>query len=118
MFERLDTKALAALDDGRISEAFNQALKRCLLDCKDRPGLKDPRKVALVVTMTPLMADDSSQLESCDVHFEIHDTVPKRKTKVYNMREKGGSLLFNELSPDDHRQSTLDDAPELKAVNS
>lgn len=115
MLEKLELKSLAALDDGRVREAFEQALRRCILDCKDRPAVLDPRSVALVATMVPIISDDGQQLESCNVQFEIHDKIPKRKTKVYNMREKGSNLLFNELSKDDVRQGTLDE-PELRAV--
>lgn len=116
--EKFDLGSVSKLDEGRIREAFEQALKRCLADCKDRPAVSDARKVQLLATLTPVVGDNG-EMESCDVHFEIHDSVPKRKTKIYNMKSKGGALFFNELAPGDINQGTLDDEEaRLKAVGS
>lgn len=115
--ERFDLGAVAKLDEGRIKEAFEQALKRCMDDCKDRPALPDPRKVQLMATLQPVVGDDGS-MESCDVHFQIADSIPKRKSKIYNMKAKGGQLFFNELSTRDIHQRSIDDELKLKAVGS
>jgi hypothetical protein len=114
--ERFDLGSVSKLDSGRIKEAWEQALKRCMDDCKDRPAVADPRKVQLLATVSPVVGDNG-ELESCDVHFQIADAVPKRKSKIYNMKSKGGALFFNELSPEDIHQRTLDDAPKMKAVS-
>lgn len=106
--ERLDLGSVAKLDEGRIREAFEQALKRCMDDCKDRPAVPELRKVQLLATLSPVVGDDGS-MESCNVHFQIHDSVPKRSSKTYNMKAKGGSLFFNELSADQIHQRTIDD---------
>lgn len=120
----LNLTSLAALDGGRIREAFDQAIERCRADCADRPGIGAVRKVTLLVTMKPLM-DESGELDSCDVDFQVQDSAPKRRTRAYNMRAtRHGGLQFNELSPDDASQRTLDEvepmspaaAPKLKAV--
>lgn len=112
--EKFDLGSVAKIDEGRIREAFEQALKRCMDDCKDRPAVGDARKVQLLATLTPLVGEDGA-MESCDVSFQISDSVPKRKSKLYNMKSKGNSLYFNELSPDDIRQRTLDDVDGPKA---
>jgi hypothetical protein len=106
--ERFELSALSTIDGGRINAAFQQALARCEADCRDRPGTGKPRKIALVVTMTPL-CDDSADLESVNVHFQITDTIPKRESKVYNMKADRKGLLFNELAPEDVRQTTIDE---------
>ena len=108
--EKFDMGTLTELDGGRIRTAFEQALKRLETDCKDRPNVKAARKLELVITMTPL-PDDAGDLDSVDVKFRVKDSVPKRESKAYNMRAVPGGLLFNELSPDDVRQQTLDMAP-------
>lgn len=113
--ERFNLGSLSALDGGRVREAFEQALKRCEADCKDRPALKDPRRVSLTATITPVVGDDGN-LESCDVQFQIVDSIPKRKSKVYNMKSTASGLLFNELSPEDINQRTLDEASGPRSI--
>ena len=40
-------------------------------------------------------------------------SAPARESRSYNMRAKNRGLLFNELSPEDVDQMTIDDAPRL-----
>jgi len=108
--EKFSLGSLVTIDDGRIRAAFEQALARCEADCKDRPAVSDPRKVALSCTLVPVINPDG-EMESCDVQFQITDSVPKRKSKTYNMRSTRTGLLFNELSPDAVHQATIDEAP-------
>jgi hypothetical protein len=42
------------------------------------------------------------------VTFEIKELVPNRASRVYNMSAGRGGVLWNELSPDEVRQKTLD----------
>lgn len=105
--EKFTLKTLAEMDGGRILEAFEQALNRCRYDCEDRPAVKGARKITLVVSMEPI-ADDSGDLGSVDVSFDLNDKLPKRGSKTYNMQAVTGGLLFNELSPDEVKQKTLD----------
>lgn len=107
--EKFSIATLAKMDQGRIAAALEQALKRCEDDCKDRPAVKDARKVNLLISLEPV--EDGGELESVDITFKITDTVPKRCSKTYNMKAARGGLLFNELSPDDVNQKTLDMAP-------
>lgn len=113
--ERFALSTIATMDDGRINEAFLQALRRCEDDCKDRPGLKDERVVKIEVRMAPI--GDEGDLESVNVAFKITDTVPKRSSKTYNMKSVPGGLLFNDASPEDVRQATLDMAPKPEVAN-
>lgn len=114
--EKFKLATLADLDDGRVREAFEQALKRCETDCKDRPAMKEPRRVSLTAFLCPVLGDNG-EMESCDVQFQIVDSIPKRRSKVYNMKSTNAGLYFNELSPDDIRQQTLDEAPQLKKAS-
>lgn len=108
--ERFSLGTLATMDDGRIKEAFEQAVKRCEGDCKDRPGVDAERKVRLDVTLIPVPGEDGD-LDSVNIVFKITDTLPKRCSKSYNMKATRGGLLFNEISPDDVNQATLDFEP-------
>lgn len=107
--ERFKLGSLVDLDGGRISAAFEHALARLEADCKDRPGVKDARKLELHVTVTPVI-DQGGELESCNLQFRISDKVPKRQSKVYNMSAGRSGLYWNELSAEDARQMTIDDA--------
>lgn len=105
--EKFSLSALAAMDGGRLQVAFQQALDRLRYDCEDRPSIKGARKVNLCVSLTPV-ATDSGELESVDVDIDIAERMPKRSSKSFNMQAVAGGLVFNELSPDEVRQKTLD----------
>lgn len=112
--EAFTLATIADMDGGRIRLAFEHALARCQDDCKDRPDLKTSRKIALVLHLEPVC--EKGHLESVDVTFKITDTIPKRESKSYNMKAVAGGLLFNEASPEDVRQMSLDMAPQPQLV--
>ncbi len=109
MLEKFTMDTIAEMDGGRIKAAFTQALKRLEDDCKDRPALKKARELHLVMTMTPV--PDGADLDSVNVTFKIKESIPKRESKSYNMQAVRGGLLFNDASPEDVKQKTLDMAP-------
>lgn len=112
--QKLSLRAIADIDGGRILAAFEQALQRCYSDCADRPQVKKPRQLDLVLTLEPI--EHNGELESVNVKFRVRDSMPKRESKTYNMQAHRGALLFNELSPHDVRQATLDDANRPRGV--
>lgn len=107
--EKFELALLPTMDGGRIKEAFEQALRRCEVDMRDRPNLKKDRSVAIVATLTPV-ADDHGDLLEVVVQFTVKDSIPARDSTVYHMNAARQGLFFNELSPDDARQLTLDSA--------
>ncbi len=106
--EKFDLSSLVTIDEGRVRDLFEQALKRCRDDCHERPGVSKARKVTLSATLTPVCSPEGA-MGSCDVQFEVDDSLPKRVSPCYNMKAARGGLLFNEMSPDDINQGTLDD---------
>lgn len=114
--ERLTLKAITKIDGGRLEAAFDQALHRLQADCKDRPGTKDARKLALHLSLSPLIDEDALSLGSVDVAFHFTETVPKRRSKKYNMRAEAGGLFFEDLSPDDVRQMTIEQGAKPTAL--
>lgn len=107
----LTLAAVADLDGGRVREAYELALRRLQRDCQDRPGLQEKRTLTLKLTLVPV-ADDAGGLDSCQVQFRVDEQLPTRRSKVYNAQAApNGTLLFNEMSPEDIHQTTLDDAP-------
>lgn len=115
--KKFDLESIVTIDGGRVNEAFAQALRRCELDCGDRPATPDSRKINLTCELVPVCSP-SGELESVNVSFQIKDNLPTRKSSKYNMKATVGGMLFNELSPEDVRQATIDDAPGPKGTQS
>jgi hypothetical protein len=106
---RLTLDAIANLDGGRVRAAFDQALKRLREDCQDRPALATARKLRMDVILIPTV-DEEGNLADVDVRFTMRDTIPARESKAYRMAAlHDGSLVFNELSPTDPGQMTIDE---------
>ena len=106
--KELTLASMAEIDGGRLAIAFAQALRRCAIDCDDRPGEKKPRMVTIQVSTVPIL-DEDGLCEDCDVKVTIADSVPKRRSKAYNCSlRKGGHLLFHPDSLDEHEQHTMD----------
>jgi len=104
--QKFDLKTVVDMDNGRIREAIEQAIRRCELDCKDRPNLEGKRTVTLKINLEPV-PDEEGNLDSVNVGFSIGDALPRRASKKYNMKAGRGGLVFNEMSPHDVNQATL-----------
>lgn len=103
----LTLENLQQLDGGRICEAFNQAIKRAAVDCIDRPGETKERKVNLQIGIKPIMEDDGDAT-TVKYAFEVKDTIPTRKSKVYEASlQRNGTLIFNDMSDDAADQTTF-----------
>jgi hypothetical protein len=106
--EKFGLRSLSTIDGERIAIAFEQALRRVVQDCEDRPGEKKERTVTLMLAVKPRL-DEDGLCDDCDIQVAVTDAVPKRKSKVYNMAlRKGGHLMFNDDSLDSVEQSTFD----------
>lgn len=116
MQQMLSMKSLSEIDNGRLREAFDQALRRAHADCKDRPSVKGARKISLQLSISPVVDVDTGDLDSCDVGFKIKEAVPERGTRAYNMVSDSEGLVFNDLARTNARQQTLDDAPAPRKV--
>jgi hypothetical protein len=108
--ERLTVDSLAKIDFGSIAEAFKTHIERLVRDCVDRPGVKSARKVALELKLTPVAQVRGTTID-CDGAkgvFCIKSSIPNHETQAVDFGVRSdGSLVFNEDSPRDHRQSTL-----------
>ena len=108
-FMPLTLETLKDLDMGRVSVAFQLELQRIVLDCIDRPGDKNPRKVTIEMKVTPIV-DDTGSCEGASGEFSVKSSVPQRKSKPYHFRaNKKGALVFSEESPDNADQTTFGD---------
>lgn len=101
----LDT--IRQLDNGRVFEAFSQAMARAVRDCEDRPGEDKVRKVLLQVELTPVVEDEDTPT-TVAMLCQVKDTVPTRKSKTYSCGIKaGGIIAFSTESPGNFNQLTL-----------
>lgn len=114
--EKLTFESLADLDNGRVRAAFDHALSEVQRDLADRPVDKRPRKVTLTLELKPVPAE-TGELHSAQVSAHLDYKIPKRRTRDYDMRSIGGGLVFNEMSPDDVRQTTIDQGNRPRSVS-
>ena len=109
MIHQIETLSdLDHVDDGGVSSLFMSAMRNAVRDLAQRPGLKDARKVELHVTLSPI-ADEQGGLGEIKVKFDVRYKAPAFGTRAYGMAatpEHG--LLFNDMSPTDVRQGTID----------
>lgn len=109
--KKLSLAALAEIDDGRLREAIEQAIRACEADCRDRPADDADRTITLSIMFEPVVASNGD-LDSVNTRFAIATRLPKKATRAFNMSAgRGPGLFFNDLAPDNARQATLDDAP-------
>lgn len=106
---KFELATLATMDCGRLKAAFDLAFQRLIDDCKDRPELPAARRMTLTVSVKP--RTEQGSLDTVDVTFDIKDAIPKRATRSYNMSVGRAGALWNEISPDEVRQTTFDLAP-------
>ena len=118
---KLKLATLATMDDGRLAVAFEQHLRRCELDIKDRPGVESERVITMTISMKPKShTTETGQviLESVKSTVKMHDSVPKRKSAPYDLQlDPRGGLLFNDASLDNALQGTLDDVVKENKVD-
>lgn len=110
MKQKLTLQGLTGLDNGKAAAVFQHELRKVVKDCVDRPGESGARKVYLEVSVKPSQ-DAAGICETAEVEFEVKSKIPTQRTKTYQMEvDARGELLFNEASPDDIKQRTLDEA--------
>ena len=101
----LDT--IRQLDNGRVFEAFSQALSRAVRDCEDRPGEDKARKVVLQIELTPVVQEEHVPT-TVALLCQVKDTVPTRKSRPYSCGIRaGGVVAFSTESPTQFNQMTL-----------
>lgn len=63
-------------------------------------------------------AGDHGALDAIHTEFAVQAKVPPAKSRMYAMVPDGLGLAYNDMSPDRHRQGTLDiDKTEMEAAD-
>lgn len=101
---------LDMIDGGRVATALQKEIQKAVMDVRDRPGMKKPRVVTLQVMLSPAEVEEgTADVESAEVQFRMRSSYPERSIKTVMAVQKSGRLLFNDLSPRDPRQKTIDE---------
>lgn len=100
---------LSKVKNGLIDALFVAEMNRITQDLIDRPGLGNARKLCVEVCLEPVCGQ-SGHLESITARFEVCSKVPKQCTDDMSMLCGDGALTFNDLSPEDVHQRTLDES--------
>lgn len=104
----LTLQNIGDLDQGRVAQAFNQALRLAAIDVLDRPADKSKRKIQLQIELRPKLTDDTAVLDMTNVDWLIKTAMPHRRSATYPMLPtKDGQLIFQVGSPFDPRQQSF-----------
>lgn len=93
---------------GLLDELFVEELKKILDDVIHRPGVEKARKITIELFVRPIVSQ-SGTLETVGVSFAINGGLPKNQSDEYHMLCGGGQLTFNDMSPDNVHQMTIDE---------
>ncbi len=110
---KLTMENLNQLDFGAAEAALVWHLRRCVLDCMDRPLVGKERTVTMQFHVKPIpdAAGREVVCAECAVQIVLTSAVPKHRTRVYTMRaQNDGQLTFASETPENPDQLDLEDA--------
>lgn len=96
------------LDFGRVEGVFQTKLAEILADIDNRVGVAGAREISVAMKCTP-EEPVGGRVETISMCFEIKTKVPGLRSRDYAMELTKSGLVFNDLSPDDPHQQTLDE---------
>lgn len=109
MKKELKTLAdLVEAEGGAVRMWFDGALKVVMDDLLDRPALKKDREITVKLVFQPV-ADQSGALAYAVHRVTIGSKVPGHATRAIAGRADKDGLVWDDLSPKDPTQMTLDD---------
>ena len=109
MKQRLNTLGdLALMEGGAVRMWFDRELATILDDLLDRPSLKKDRELTVKVLFQPV-PDDSGALAYVVHKVSVGSKVPGHATRSIAGRRSKEGLVWDDLSPKDPDQLTIDD---------
>jgi hypothetical protein len=118
---KLTLDKFGQIDYGRAQEAFMVCLKQAVRDCYDRPGVKNKRKVSMVMTLSPVPEINGNTIDCASIAgtFYAKASIPNYETQELNFGfNRNGELIFNPDSPGNvHQQTFIDDEDDAVTVD-
>lgn len=111
-----DLETLRQLGNGMVFNQVMRLIQQCVEDCSARPLEKRPRKVLIVINLTPKTHDEPGIDEDTvrqiadgiGMVIQCDNKLPNRKSMSFDCGiGKGGKILFNPHNPVNHRQMPL-----------
>lgn len=99
---------------GMLPALFDDEMRRCLLDCKDRFEDDKARSVKIEFRTSPRHGTNGDEV---DVEVEVVSTVPKKRTRLHTLAVKAnGEAMFHPDLLDEPEGRTLydEDTGEVK----
>lgn len=106
---------LETLDNGSLKTLFASELTAALDDLRVRPAVKKARKIQIELCLAPV-ADANGTLSAVNFAANIKKQVPAAHTNTYQGAPTATGLHFDDLSPDDAAQMTIDDLKPQKSA--
>lgn len=104
----LSLRGLGDLDEGHFSVAIDNALLAIGRDIRDRGVDKRVRRLAIIVEVKPIV--DKGRVLALSTTAKLKTSIPDEISAPTAMELHGTGLIgFNPSSPDDPRQSTIDE---------
>lgn len=109
MFKQFSVAELGEFNDGKVAIAGDRLIRAAVKDCMDRPGETSARTVDMSITFTPVIGQEG-MAESVSIGVKLGGKIPKYHTAPVNASPStNGQLHFNDMSPDDASQMTIDE---------
>ena len=111
MKQLLSLETLGNLDRGRVGVAINKGILTLIKDMNNRGSVITPRLLNISVSMKPASYDEAGDLEQIVTDVTIEARTPKLISSLTTMdiNKHSETLTFNDHSPDDPKQGTLDE---------
>lgn len=111
MLKKFVIQDLASLNEGREAAKINNMIRMAVQDCMNRPSVKSGRLIGIKLSVAPVKEDSGVCHE---VNVEVRSTMklPAQVSRPFVMKPQPGTgdLLFNDVSPKDTKQMTIDEA--------
>ena len=107
---------LEKLEGGLVRRAFEKELRGIFEDLRERPALTKARDITLKLTFVPATDDSGTELTEVKIVPEVSSRRPPSRCRELSTRLVGTRhLVYDDLSPDNVHQQTMDLQPESEA---
>lgn len=117
----IEFKSLADLekiDGGLVARAFEKELRGIFDDLRERPALAKAREIIVKLTFVPATDASGTELVEVKMTAEIAPKRPASKCRELSTRLLGvEKLVYDDLSPNDVHQRTIDGELERKKAH-